>query len=58
MIDQVTRPGKELFSPAESIGRAIARLMREDQHFYLFSPDETTSNKVDAVFDVSSRAWD
>ena len=39
MIDQVTRPGKELFSPAESIGRAIARLMREDQHFYLFSPD-------------------
>lgn len=58
MIDQVTRPGKELFSPAESIGRTIARLMREDQHFYLFSPDETTSNKVDAVFDVSSRAWD
>ncbi len=58
MIDKVDFPGKEMFSPAKSIGKVLADAMRKDMHYYLFSPDETTSNKVDAVYDVSSRAWD
>lgn len=58
MIDKVDFPGKELFSPAKSIGKVLAEAMRDDPHYYLFSPDETTSNKIDAVYDVSSRAWD
>ena len=58
MIDVVDQPGKESFSPARSIGVAMADYMSKHDDFYLFSPDETTSNKLDAVFEVSSRAWD
>lgn len=47
----------ELFSPAVELGNLLAKRMQEDPHFYLFSPDETTSNKLDAVFDVEKRAW-
>lgn len=57
MIDVVEQPGKENFSPAESIGRAMTEYMSKHADFYLFSPDETTSNKLDAVFEVSGRAW-
>ncbi|MBQ6460898.1 hypothetical protein IJJ36_00470 [Candidatus Saccharibacteria bacterium] len=57
MIGKVEQPGKELFSPAERIGELLAQKLREDKHFYFFSPDETTSNRFDAVFDVAERAW-
>ena len=57
MIERVEHPGKELFSPARRIGELLAQKLREDPHFYFFSPDETTSNKLDAVFDVQARAW-
>lgn len=57
MIDAVEHPGKEKFSPALSIGATMADYMLKHKDFYLFSPDETTSNKLDAVFDVSERAW-
>ena len=53
MIGKVEQPGKELFSPAERIGELLAQKLREDKHFYFFSPDETTSNRFDAVFDVA-----
>ncbi len=58
MIDVVDNPGKDSFSPARSIGAAMADYMSKHEDFYLFSPDETTSNKLDAVFEVSARAWD
>lgn len=58
MIDVVEHPGAEKFSPAKAIGQALADYMSKHPDFYLFSPDETTSNKLDAVFEVSSRAWD
>lgn len=58
MIDVVEQPGKENFSPAMSIGRVMTEHMSKHTDFYLFSPDETTSNKLDAVFEVSGRAWD
>lgn len=32
--------------------------MLHHDDFYLFSPDETTSNKLDVVYEVSSRLWD
>ncbi len=57
MIDIVENPGTEKFSPAKSIGAAMADYMSKHDDFYLFSPDETTSNKLDAVYEVSSRAW-
>lgn len=57
MIDMVEYPGAESFSSARKIGELLARQLREDPSFYFFSPDETTSNKFDAVFDVERRAW-
>ena len=47
----------EVFSPARKLGELLAKKMKEDPHFYLFSPDETTSNKLDEVFEVEKRAW-
>ncbi len=58
MIDVVDYPGKDRFSPAKSIGAIMADYMAKHEDFYLFSPDETTSNKLDAVYEVSERAWD
>lgn len=57
MIDTVEKPGSEQFSPAKRIGTLLADYMSKHRDFYLFSPDETTSNKLDAVYGVSSRAW-
>ena len=57
MIDRVKNPGRDLFSPAEKIGDLLTKQLKKDPHFYFFSPDETTSNKFDRVFDVESRAW-
>ena len=47
----------ELFSPAKRIGELLAEEFRKDEHFYFFSPDETTSNKFDEIFEVEKRAW-
>lgn len=57
MIDQVKHPGRDNFSPAKRIGALMASFMLRHKDFYLFSPDETTSNKLDATYEVTSRAW-
>ncbi|MBR3329059.1 hypothetical protein IKG29_00820 [Candidatus Saccharibacteria bacterium] len=57
MIDKVTQPGKDWFSPAKKIGELLAKRFDEDPSFYFFSPDETTSNKLDQIFEVEKRAW-
>lgn len=57
MIDVVDNPGQEKFSPARSIGAVMADYMSKHDDFYFFSPDETTSNKLDAVYEVGKRAW-
>ena len=57
MIEKVEIPGAEYYSPAKRVGELLKRTMKEDPTFYFFSPDETTSNKFDAVFEVEQRAW-
>ena len=57
MIERVENPGQEQFSIARKFGDLLRDRMKKDSHFYLFSPDETTSNKLDAVYDVSARLW-
>ena len=47
----------KLYSPAKKIGELLAAEFKKDPHFYFFSPDETTSNKFDQIFEVSKRAW-
>ena len=44
-------------STAKTFGALIKDTMKDNKTFYLFSPDETTSNKLDAVYDVTERAW-
>ncbi|MBR3180324.1 hypothetical protein IKF57_02220 [Candidatus Saccharibacteria bacterium] len=57
MIEKVENPGTKLFSPATKIGELLTKQFKKDSHFYFFSPDETTSNKFDQIFEVESRAW-
>ncbi len=57
MIEQVYNPGEEFYSSAERIGELLKETLQNNPYFYFFSPDETTSNKFNAVFDVESRAW-
>ena len=48
---------KTLYSPARRIGELLTEQFKKDPHFYFFSPDETTSNKFDQIFEVEKRAW-
>ncbi|MDO4742095.1 MAG: hypothetical protein Q4A79_01850, partial [Candidatus Saccharibacteria bacterium] len=48
---------QELYSPARKIGELLKREFSRNPNFYFFSPDETTSNKFDAIFEVEKRAW-
>ena len=57
MIDKVELPGTEKFSSAKKIGELLAAEFKKDPHFYFFSPDETTSNKFDQIYEVEKRAW-
>jgi xylulose-5-phosphate/fructose-6-phosphate phosphoketolase len=45
-------------SATHGLGEWLADIMRENpDSFRLFGPDETVSNKLDAVFDVTDRVW-
>lgn len=57
MIEHVENPGVETFSPAERVGKLLAEEFKKNPNFYFFSPDETTSNRFDAVYEVEKRAW-
>ena len=46
-----------LYSPAKKIGELLTKEFKKNPHFYFFSPDETTSNKFDQIFEVEKRAW-
>ena len=37
--------------------RGVVTLNAEQRNFRLFGPDETVSNRLDAVFEVTSRQW-
>ena len=57
MIERVENPGTELYSPARRIGELLTEEFKNNPEFYFFSPDETTSNKLDQIFEVEKRAW-
>ena len=38
--------------------RDVAKLNAEQRNFRIFGPDETLSNRLDAVFETTSRQWD
>ena len=55
MISDFTASKKH--SSVKRIGKLLAAEFEHDPHFYFFSPDETTSNKFDQIFNVEKRAW-
>lgn len=57
MIGQIENPGQDMASSALALGDLLKDQIKNNPHFYFFSPDETTSNKLDAVYDESTRLW-
>ena len=55
---EINNPGESFNSSAEKFGELIEYTIKNNPSFYLFSPDETTSNRLDAAYHASSRAWD
>ena len=57
----VPAPGAVEASDTHTVGeflRDVIRMNQEPRNFRLFGPDETLSNKLDAVFEATNRQWD
>jgi xylulose-5-phosphate/fructose-6-phosphate phosphoketolase len=57
---EVKRPGVEVHEPTRVLGmflRDMLRLNRDAANFRLFGPDETSSNRLDAVFEETGKTW-
>jgi len=54
----VKAPGAELTEPTRVLGEFLRDVMRgNDDNFRLFGPDETESNRLGAVYEATSKAW-
>lgn len=56
----VPRPGGTVGESTRVMGRFLRDVMRrnlESRNFRVFGPDETASNRLGAVFEVTDRAW-
>lgn len=56
----VEQPGGTVGEATRVMGRFLRDVMRnnlESRNFRVFGPDETASNRLDAVFEVTDRAW-
>ncbi|OON41107.1 phosphoketolase [Izhakiella australiensis] len=55
---EVPAPGVEKAQATAVLGRLLAEIIRHNpDNFRLFAPDETESNRLGAVFDVTDRCW-
>ncbi|SCC00972.1 XFP N-terminal domain-containing protein [Kosakonia oryziphila] len=55
---EVTSPGESQAESTAALGAYLAGIFRENaDNFRLFGPDETASNRLSKVFDVTSRTW-
>ncbi|MFI2454244.1 phosphoketolase [Streptomyces sp. NPDC019539] len=56
----VDKRGSTLHEPTRVLGRLLAQIMKDTESrrdFRLVGPDETASNRLEAVYDVSGKAW-
>ena len=54
----VTEPGKTSAENTRPLGNFLRDVMKRNMdNFRLFGPDETASNKLDAVYEVSKKFW-
>jgi xylulose-5-phosphate/fructose-6-phosphate phosphoketolase len=57
----VPAPGAKTSEPTRVLGEMLADVMRLNQpqrNFRLFGPDETASNRLDAVIEVTGKTWE
>ena len=57
----VPSPGAKTSEPTRVLGGMLADVMRLNQphrNFRLFGPDETASNRLDAVIEVTGKTWE
>ncbi|SDC21351.1 phosphoketolase family protein [Actinokineospora iranica] len=57
---EVAEPGGTTAEPTRLLGRWLREVARENagyRNFRVFGPDETASNRLDAVYDVTDKQW-
>ncbi|MFH1859449.1 MAG: phosphoketolase family protein [bacterium] len=57
---EVPAPGKAFSEATRVLGRFLRDVMKlnmESRNFRVFGPDETASNRLDALFEVTNRTW-
>jgi len=55
---KVDKPGQTTAENTRPLGRFLRDIMRRNMtNFRVFGPDETTSNKLDAIYEVSKKLW-
>ncbi|MCX7596414.1 MAG: phosphoketolase family protein, partial [Fischerella sp.] len=57
---EVPEPGKVIAEATKVMAqflRDVMKLNQESRNFRIFGPDETKSNRLDAVFEVTNRTW-
>ena len=56
---EVATPGTTFSEPTRVLGAFLRDVVRANPHrFRLFGPDETVSNRLQAVFEVTDRQWE
>jgi xylulose-5-phosphate/fructose-6-phosphate phosphoketolase len=56
----VTVPGSPTSEPTRVLGTWLREVMRantDQRNFRIFGPDETASNRLESVYDVTEKAW-
>jgi len=55
---KVDKPGQASAENTRPLGRFLRDITRQNMtNFRVFGPDETTSNKLDAIYEVSKKLW-
>jgi xylulose-5-phosphate/fructose-6-phosphate phosphoketolase len=57
---EVERPGATAHEPTRVLGAFLRDVMRanaDQRNFRVFGPDETASNRLDALYEVTAKAW-
>ena len=55
---EVNEPGRIYAENTRPLGRFLRDIMRKNPNsFRVFGPDENTSNKLDAIYEVSKKMW-
>lgn len=55
---EVKEPGRQTAENTRPLGQFLRDIMRKNPHtFRVFGPDENTSNRLDAIYEVSKKLW-